>query len=173
MPARKQKIQTPEKGIEGKGPSKLYTLVVYLTGGPISGEYEDKTISRTIQIRGDQTLEDLHRAIFEAFNRFDEHLYEFNLGVGPDDRSAIYSLPIDFDFPEIDGETNIDVRITTIDSLDLEVDRAFGYRFDFGDEWLHQIDVEAIEDNSGKGKYPKITKKVGKSPPQYIYENDE
>jgi hypothetical protein len=173
MPARKQKIQTPEKGIEGKAPSKLYTLVVYLTGGQISGEYEGKTISRTIQIRGDQTLEDLHRAIFEAFNRFDEHLYEFNLGVGPDDRSAIYSLPIYLDFPEIEEETNGDVRTTTIDSLGLDADRAFGYRFDFGDEWLHQIDVEAIEDNSGKGKYPKITKKVGKSPPQYIYENDE
>lgn len=173
MPPRKQKIQMPDKGIEGKAPSKLYTLVVYLIGGPISDEYEGEIIFRTIQIRGGQTLEDLHRTIFEAFNRFDEHLYEFNLGVGTDDRSAIYSLPIDLDFPELEEETNGDVCTTTLDSLNLEIGRAFGYRFDFGDEWLHQIDFEAIEDYSGKGKYPKITKKVGKSPPQYIYENDE
>ena len=95
------------------------------------------------------------------------------LGAGPDDRSAIYSLPINLDFPEVEEETNGDVRTTTLDSLGLEVGRAFGYHFDFGDEWLHQIKVTAIEDYSGKGKYPKITKKVGKSPPQYIYEDDE
>lgn len=95
------------------------------------------------------------------------------LGSGPDDKSAIYSLPIDLDFPELEEETNGDVRTTTLDSLSLEVDQAFGYRFDFGDEWLHQIEVKAIEDYSGKGKYPQITKKVGKSTPQYIYEDDE
>jgi hypothetical protein len=48
MPPRKQKIQTTDKGIEGKAPSKLYTLVVYLIGGPISDEYEGGIISRTI-----------------------------------------------------------------------------------------------------------------------------
>ena len=33
-----------------------------------------------------------------------------------------------------------------IDSLGLEVGRSFGYWFDFGDDWWHQINVEAIED---------------------------
>ncbi len=165
MPPREsRKFKAPDKGIEGKAPSKLYTLVVYLIGGPISDEYEGEIISRTIQIRGDQTLEDLHRTIFEAFNRFDEHLYEFNLGVGPDDRSAIYSLPIDLDFPELDEEMNGDVRTTTLDSLSLEVGRAFGYRFDFGDEWLHQIDVEAIEDYSGKRKISEDHKESWQKP---------
>lgn len=173
MSPRKQKIKALDKDIESKAPSRLYTLVVYLSGGPISDEFEGKIISRTIQIRGDQTLEDLHRTIFKAYDRFNEHLYEFMLSIGPDDRSAIYSLPIYLDFPELDEETNGDVRTTTFDSLGLEVGRAFDYLFDFGDEWLHQIEVEAIEDYSGSGKYPKIAKKVGKSPPQYIYENDE
>jgi len=173
MPPRKQKIKAPDKGIDGKASSKLYTLVVYLIGGPISNEYEGEIISRTIKMRGDQTLEDLHRIIFKAFDRFDEHLYEFMLGAGPDDRSSIYSLLIDLDFPELDEETNGDVRTTTLDSLGMEVGRAFGYRFDFGDEWLHQIEVTAIEYYSGKGKYPKISKKTNKSPPQYIYEDDE
>jgi hypothetical protein len=93
--------------------------------------------------------------------------------VGPDDRSAVYSLPAEVEFRGQDEEMAGDVRTTTIDSLGLEAGRAFGYRFDFGDDWLHQIDVTAIEDYSGKGKYPKITKKVRKSPPQYPDEDDE
>ena len=164
MPQRGKKIQKSNKDVEGKTPSRLYNLIVYLIGGPISDEFEGLIISRTIQIRGNQTLEDLHRTIFKAFDRFDEHLYEFMLGVVPDDRSSIYSLPSEVEIPGLDEEMGGDVRTTNIDSLGLEVDRAFGYRFDFGDEWLHQIDVTAIVDYSGKGKYPKVTKKVSKSP---------
>jgi hypothetical protein len=173
MPQRGKKIQKSNKDVEGKTPSRLYTLIVYLIGGPISDEFEGLIISRTIQIRGNQTLEDLHRTIFKAFDRFDEHLYEFMLGVVPDDRSSIYSLPSEVEIPGLDEEMGGDVRTTTIDSLGLEVGRAFGYRFDFGDEWLHQIDVTAIVDYSGKGKYPKVTKKVSKSPPQYPDADDE
>ena len=36
---------------------------------------KNKVISRTIQIRGSQSLEILHCAIFDAFGREDEHMY--------------------------------------------------------------------------------------------------
>ena len=61
---------------------------------------------------------------------------------------------------------------TTIDSLGLRVGRRFGYWFDFGDDWWHQINVEAIEDKVPKGKFPKVTARVGKSPPQYAEEDE-
>ncbi len=173
MPPRKKKSQALDEGAKGKPSSNLYTLVVYLIEGSASGEFEDQTISRTIQIRGDQTLEDLHKAIFKAFDRFDPHLFEFNLGAGPDDRTAIYSLPMDVAIPELGEEMAGDVRTTTIDSLGLEVGRAFGYLFDFGDNWLHQIDVTAVEEVPVKGRYPKITEKVGRSPPQYPEEDED
>ena len=44
---------------------------------------------------------------------------------------------------------------------------SFGYWFDFGDDWWHQINVEAIGDEAPRGKLPRVTKRVGKSPPQY------
>ena len=56
---------------------------------------------------------------------------------------------------------------TTLDDLKLKVDRAFGYWFDYGDDWMHQIDVVSIEDAPARGRFPKITARVGKSPPQY------
>ena len=44
--------------------------------------YYQKRIWRTIAIREDQTLDDFHNAIFEAFDRFDEHLYSFYMTFG-------------------------------------------------------------------------------------------
>lgn len=151
-----------------KATIRLYTLCIYLLDGSIAEKFCGKTISRTVQISGEQTLEDLHHVIFKAFDREDEHLYEFNLGVGPDDRSALYSLPNDMTGPMFDEEKTGDVTAVTIDSLGLTVGRCFGYLFDFGDNWLHQINVMAVEDyHDRREKYPKTVARSGKSPPQY------
>ena len=56
---------------------------------------------------------------------------------------------------------------TTIDSLALKVGGRFGYWFDFGDDWWHQINVEAIDEGIPRGRFPRVTKRVGKNPPQY------
>ena len=47
------------------------------------------------------------------------------------------------------------------------------YWFDFGDDWWHQINVLAIDDKVPKGKYPKVVKRIGKSPPQYVDWDEE
>ena len=49
--------------------TKVYIFKVALT--------DAKRIWRRIAIRGDQTLEKLHETIFEAFDRYDPHLYSF------------------------------------------------------------------------------------------------
>ena len=156
----------------GKGPEKLYTLDVHLVAGPVSEEFEDKEICRTIQIRGSQTLKALHDIIFKAFDRWDGHLYEFNLGEGPRDRSKIFSLSTGMEGWGADEAVG-DVAKTTIESLGLTVGRVFGYWFDFGDDWLHQINVVAIDEYSGSGRFPKIIRRVGESPPQYLDIEDE
>jgi hypothetical protein len=154
----------------------LYTLEVFLLSGPITEEFARKNpeISRTIQIRGDQTLEDLHHAIFDAFDRRDEHMYEFQFGKGPMDPEAPrYVLPgaVGRERSERNPPAGR-VDQARIDSLGLEVGRSFGYWFDFGDDWWHQINVEAIEDTAPGGKLPRVTKRVGKSPPQYAEEDE-
>ena len=156
---------------------KIYTLEVFLLSGLITEEFAKKNpvVSRTIEIRGDQTLEQLHHVIFRAFNREDQHMYEFQIGgKGPNDPKARrYSLPAlmaaEFGESKIQG----DVKQTTMDSLKLKKNQAFGYWFDFGDDWWHQINVISIEDKSPKGRYPKITNRVGKSPPQYADFDEE
>jgi hypothetical protein len=160
----------------GRGEVGLYTLDVFLIGGPVSEKFakENPVVSRTIQIRGDQNLEDLHHAIFDAFDRYDEHMYEFQFGKGPmDSEGKRYVLPGAFETDM--GENNPPagrVDQARIDSLGLEVAQSFGYWFDFGDDWWHQINVEAIEEKAPPGKLPKVTKRVGKSPPQYDEEDE-
>jgi hypothetical protein len=159
-----------------QGDVRFYTLEVFLLSGPITERFakQNPVVSRTIQIRGDQTLEDLHHAIFGAFGRWEQHMYEFQFGKGPmDPKAPRYVLPGAF---ETDlGEENPPagrVDRTRIDSLGLEVVRSFGYWFDFGDDWWHQINVEAIEDKVPRGKFPRVTKRVGKSPPQRAEEDE-
>jgi hypothetical protein len=66
-------------------PANLYVASVFLLSGPTSKKFANKEISRVIEIRGDQTLEQLHHAIFKAYDRWDEHLYEFQFGKRPFD----------------------------------------------------------------------------------------
>src|SRR5713101_2085680 len=70
--------------------TQIYTLEVLLSHGPMSQVFarQNPVIARTIQMRGDQSLQDLHHAIFAAFDREEEHLYEFQLGEGPMDPEA-------------------------------------------------------------------------------------
>jgi hypothetical protein len=174
--ARPKKSTARPSKPTNQGDVRLYTLEVFLLSGPIAEKFARKNpvVSRTIQIRGDQTLEDLHRAIFDALGRRDEHMYEFQFGKGPmDPKAPRYVLPGAFETDT--GEKNPPVgRVdrTRIDSLGLEVGRSFGYWFDFGDDWWHQINVEAIEEEVPKGKFPKVTKRVGKNPPQYAEEDE-
>lgn len=170
--AHSTKVPRPS-GSPTSGKPSLYTLVIFIRSGPIAEKFRRKNpeISRTIQIRGDQTLEDLHQAIFEAYGRFDNHMYEFQFGNGPMEGPR-YVLPEAFQGDDEQERPAGRVDETTIESLGLDVSRSFEYWFDFGDDWWHQIDVEAVEPNVPKGKYPKIIKRVGKSPPQYPDEDE-
>jgi hypothetical protein len=146
----------------------IYTLEVFIISGPMTKKFVKKNpvVSRTIEIQGNQSLEKLHHAIFKAFDREDAHMYEFQFGgKGPNDPSARrYGLPTLSDDIEAKGN----VTQTTIDALNLKRDEAFGYWFDFGDDWWHQINVTSIENKGLESGYPKVTNRIGQSPPQYI-----
>ena len=148
-------------------PTNLYVVSVFLMGGPVGAKFGNKVVRRNIEIRGDQTLEHLHHAIFKAYDRSDEHLYEFQFGKRPfDPAGPNYGVPDQGQSKKGDR----DASTTNLDDLDLKSGRAFGYLFDFGDEWLHQVQVERIEQAIPTVPYPRVIRRVGKSPPQYCDE---
>ena len=173
--ARPKRTAAKHHEHDDQGGVRLYTLDVFLIGGPVSEKFAKKNsvVSRSIQIRGDQTLADLHDAIFDAFGRWEEHMYEFQFGKGPMDPEAKrYVLPGAFEIQkDEDNPPAGRVDQARIDSLGLEVGQSFGYWFEFGDDWWHQINVEGIDEMAPRGKFPKVTERVGKSPPQYDEED--
>ena len=96
-------------------------------------------------------------------------MYEFQFGgKAPMDPAARrYVLPVALEGADDDPPAAGRVDQTTLDSLNLKEGDRFGYWFDFGDDWWHQINVEGVGEADPKGKYPRVTKRVGKSPPQY------
>lgn len=137
--------------------------------------YEDE-IWRTIAIREGQTLHDLHRIIFEAFDREDEHLYSFffpHTRIRNFEMRKIYRNSVEYTHPyalEDQGmfeSTAQDASPITIGNLALRKGQEFYYLFDFGDSWWHQIAVEKTGEEADDGTYPRIMKRKGKSPEQY------
>ena len=156
---------------------RVYVLEVFLTDGPITETFveQNPVVSRTIEIRSEQTLENLHHAIFKAFEREEEHMYEFQIGgSGPyDPKAKRYVLSMSFMNELEEGQYAGDVTRTKIGSLNLQIEQAFGYWFDFGDDWRHQINVIDIVKATPKKRYPIISKRTGASPPQYIDWDEE
>jgi len=147
-------------------PVRLYTLEVSLscevpTAAPALAE-----VSRTLQLRGDQTLEELHRAIGAAFEHEGDFSYEFELDGGPlHPEGRRYVLPAEFDVDrEADNPAAGRVTETTLDSLGLRPGQSLGYWPDTGDDWWHPILVRQIKDATPRGRYPRVTKRVGDSP---------
>lgn len=130
-----------------------------------------KRIWRTIAIRGDQSLADLHRTIFNAFDRDDPHLYSFYFSSKPESTSrsrlrgaTCYGCP--------DSQTEKRADRTRIDSLPLELKTRFEYLFDYGDEWWHEITLKGVKPLRGDVKYPHVIESRGDSPAQYPGDED-
>jgi hypothetical protein len=114
-----------------KQDDRLFTLEVCIISGPMTEKLmkKNKAICRTIQIRSDQTLEDLHYAIFDAFDREDQHMFEFQVGgKGPmDPKAKNYTLSGAFDNPLPDmPKAAGDVARRTVGAIGLKKGDAFG-----------------------------------------------
>lgn len=93
----------------------------------------DKKIWREIAIRGGQTLHDFHDAIYDAFDRDDDHLYSFyfpTVHCKPGTRKMMqtaeeYTHPFSFDGPPMFEQEGKNAAKASIESLDLRNKQKF------------------------------------------------
>ena len=121
----------------------------------------NKTTWRRIEMRGDQTLDDLYGAIQRAFDWDNDHLYAFFLSGKAWDQSSEYQSPY--------GEEGRSAAAYRLEGLPLRPKQKIMYVFDFGDDLRHVVTLEAIVPGGVEAgaSYPRITEQHGPNEPQY------
>jgi hypothetical protein len=120
-------------------------------------------VERTIAIREDQTLEQLHEALRLAFGWADPHLYAFWLDGEFWSQTSEMAYYAPFELEE--GQRS---ARTPLAELGLQKGKNIAYLFDFGDEWRLMLKlVDAWEADEGEGAYPMLVEAEGIAPPQY------
>lgn len=150
----------------------IYQMRVSIMGIP--------RLYRIIEISDDLSFYDLHKLLFVAFDREEEHLFSFYLtGKELKPSARIYGK-----YPEITHPRNVESVIWGKDELfsaestrlaDIHLSKGFifHYLFDFGDNWLHRIRVQDVEYSTSSKSILRIVKSVGASPEQYPDFDDE
>ena len=151
---------------------KIYQLRISIIGLP--------RVYRIIEATENCTFDDLHEAIFQAFDRYDSHLYSFFIT-----RKETKNRRIIYNSPEITHPQNVEdlfgngkskksASKTRLGSVGLEETEIIYYLFDFGDDWWHRIRVQKIHEIKSQAKRLRLVKAVGKSPEQYPdYDEDD
>lgn len=150
---------------------RLYQFRVSIIGIP--------KLYRIIEASENCTFDDFHDAIFQAFDRYDYHLYSFFITLN--DTKDVRTI---YDAPEITHPQNLEdimgfgkrkksTANTRICDVGLNEHDVFHYLFDFGDDWWHRIRVQNINETKSKKKHIKLIKSVGESPPQYPNYDDD
>jgi hypothetical protein len=142
---------------------QVYVLKADLVGFP--------GVSRTIAVRSDQTLVDIHDALQAAFGWDDDHLYSFWMDGKFWSRAgdeythpwhAAEPNPLDA-FAIRPAQRSAEIRL---DGLDLAKGQQIAYVFDFGDEWRVRLTLRQITADDGR-PYPLTVASAGDAPPQY------
>ncbi len=120
-------IETAARG----GNAQIYQLkVVLLDSGP--------PVWRRLQVSGDARLDWLHAVLQVAIGWTNSHLHQFKVG------EACYS-DTRHHFAEFEDDQKIfEERKFTLRQIAPREQDAFGYEYDFGDSWEHEITVEKI-----------------------------
>lgn len=121
---------------------------------------ENPEIWRRILVPAAIPLDRLHETLQAAMGWENYHLHEFSAGARPDGRpAALYGLP-DADLPHADE------RQLTLEGMVAAHGEQFGYTYDFGDGWDHEIVVELHTTARDGEDYPVCVAGEGACPPE-------
>ena len=142
-----------------KESSKIWTLRVKL---PL-------TISeciRVIEIESNASFLQLHEAIQDAVDFDNDHLFQFYLGRHPDQHA--YTIGGE---PSWNGYNPVNRyrKIRLSGTWPLPTGYKLYYRFDFGDQWIFQINKTRHKDKNAQPGivYPRVIEAKEKNPEQY------
>jgi hypothetical protein len=125
-----------------------------------------KSIYRTIELRSEQTLDDLHFAIQRAIKWDADHLYSFYMNGQLHDKRYAFACPFEDDHPPWTDEA-------IIGELGLVLKHKFLYYFDYGDSHQFEVEVVGIRPQTEPGNYPRVVDSQGEAPAQYWWPGED
>ena len=117
-------------------------------------------IWRRIQLAEDTKLPRLHGILQLLFNWEDYHLHDFIAG------RRVYSVPDPDD--AFNERTVSDERLVPLNRILKRVGETFSYNYDFGDDWQHDILLEAILLPEPEAFYPRCIAGERNGPPEDV-----
>jgi hypothetical protein len=123
-----------------------------------------RSVWRKILLSFRHTLEDLHKAVQDAFNFDDDHLYSFFMDAKRYSKHVYHSPMVD------EGPF---VHEVTIGELGLYEGQRIMYFFDYGDSWEFEVQLLKIIKDEIPPKVPKVIEEKGEAPSQYRYYDDD
>ncbi|WP_030438875.1 plasmid pRiA4b ORF-3 family protein [Actinoplanes subtropicus] len=135
----------PAKRKKSSGTAPIYQIKVAL-------KETKPPIWRRLEVPADTSLAKLHGIIQTAFGWEDAHLHVFETAYG------------DFGVADRELGHRAEAPVTLEQVAPAEGDK-FGYTYDFGDNWTHEITVEKALDR-GPGPYPRCTGGRRAAPPE-------
>jgi hypothetical protein len=128
----------------------IYQLKISLDGALLP-------VWRRIQVSGRVSLFKLHQALQIAMGWTDSHLHQFTI------HGDSYSIPSEDDLePVIDERKHALWKTVPLEGM------KFAYEYDFGDGWMHTVEVEAILPPDPKFKRPVCLAGERACPPEDI-----
>lgn len=121
----------PAEPLAGKGGSSLFQLKIVLLGSR-------PAIWRRLQVPGDARLDWLHAVLQVAMGWTNSHLHHFLTS------DARYTDPRQLEGPVSGEEPDRDETRFSLQQIAPETGVQFGYEYDFGDSWEHELTVEKI-----------------------------
>jgi hypothetical protein len=157
-------------------PSGSYTFTAVLR--------RSNGIARTVELLSQQSLDDLARAVLDAFGWDTDHLYCFYFDER--DRGGPFTVGLEEEYSDMfsglsmeeEEEEEEESEVTGVDgggyeigypigTLGLVERQRFVFHFDFGDDHRFDITVDAISERAPAAKLPRIIARKGRSPHQY------
>jgi len=121
---------------------------------------------RVIEIESNASFLQLHEAIQTSVDFDNDHLFQFYLGRHPDQQAYIIGGE-----PSWNGYNPVNRyrKISISDTWPLPPGYNLYYLFDFGDQWIFQVNKTRHKDKMPQAGvvYPRVIEAKGKNPEQY------
>ena len=146
------KVDFPQHGTKKEStPAPIYQFKIGIKGAK-------PPIWRRVQVPGNTSLAELHEIIQICMGWTDTHLHQFMIDKG------VYSPP-DEDDAFLNPRPKDEAKFT-LHGLAQKIQPRFQYVYDFGDDWIHQIEVEKTIPSEDGSPYPVVITGRRACPPE-------